>query len=228
MQKIHNIIIDIGNSRVKYYLDFKFFDNLSDLENNLIKPSRINVFFVASVQNYIASILNQIKFPINKILIFEHKEQNIIKNLYPNFGNDRAAKLIGASKLFPKQKIILFDFGTATTINILDDALNFVDGFILLGFRASLRALADYCSALPDLNQQLDLSDFTSSAIFRGQLLAYKAQIKALVDHAFKLNPGAISIASGGDAEFFLDYFDHHVLEIDLLREVINCYSWDS
>jgi type III pantothenate kinase len=65
------------------------------------------------------------------------------------FGSDRLANLLAASVRFPGENILVADFGTATTLCVLDRNKKYRGGFILPGLGMSLEALADHTAQLP-------------------------------------------------------------------------------
>jgi type III pantothenate kinase len=66
-------------------------------------------------------------------------------------GADRVCAAVGAWRRFPGRDLIVFDFGTATTVNVvLRDGI-FAGGAILPGIRMSLDALAAGTAGLPRL-----------------------------------------------------------------------------
>ena len=68
-----------------------------------------------------------------------------------DLGADRLCAAAGASRRFPDQDLIVFDFGTATTVNVILREGVFAGGAILPGIRMSFDALADNTAGLPRL-----------------------------------------------------------------------------
>jgi type III pantothenate kinase len=68
-----------------------------------------------------------------------------------DLGADRVCAAVGAWRRFPSQDLIVFDFGTATTVNVVLREGVFAGGAILPGIQMSLDALADGTAALPRL-----------------------------------------------------------------------------
>ncbi len=240
MQKTHDLIVDIGNSRVKYHYSDKTYSNLEELFVVLKSafPAGTGLFTVllistvpektALIKMAIAEYMSLYGLKQIDFHEFDPLKQDSIKGLYAGIGADRVAKLLGAAKLFPQQNIILFDFGTALTMSILDADMNFLGGFIGLGFRTSLKSISAHCAQLDDYSAtelpkiDLDFSEKISSpeqAIISGSYLGYLALIKEWKAYAERVlkDKKIITIATGGDAEFFSKYFDHSLPEIKIL-----------
>lgn len=171
MQEVHNLIVDIGNSSVKYCLDNNAYFSLFDLEKQLRKKdnARFDVFVISSVEAKIKVIIDDLKATFNnigKVEVFDPIQQCSIKGVYPGLGADRVAKVLGAKKLFPEHAIVLVDFGTASACSIAAKTNNekfFLGGFISIGFKASLRALNNQCDALEDLSESEELENLVAS-----------------------------------------------------------------
>jgi len=68
-----------------------------------------------------------------------------------DLGSDRVCATVGARNRFPGKDLIVFDFGTATTANVILREGIFAGGAILPGIRMSLDALAAGTAGLPRL-----------------------------------------------------------------------------
>jgi len=74
-----------------------------------------------------------------------------IRNLYKTpetLGKDRLAAVVGAYSLFHGRDILVFDAGTALTIDFLDKEGNYRGGNISPGLNMRFRALHDYTQKL--------------------------------------------------------------------------------
>ena len=67
-----------------------------------------------------------------KFIQLETSKQKIIKNTYPEIGVDRVCHLIGAINSLKElnSTLVVFDFGTATTMTACDKDHNFLRGII--------------------------------------------------------------------------------------------------
>lgn len=64
-------------------------------------------------------------------------------------GADRIANAIAATHMFPQKNVIILDFGTATTLCVVDSKKNYLGGAILPGMSLSVDALATKTAKLP-------------------------------------------------------------------------------
>lgn len=66
-------------------------------------------------------------------------------------GSDRIANSIAASHLFPDRDLIIADFGTATTYDVVTAGREYLGGLILPGLRISMEALESKTARLPSV-----------------------------------------------------------------------------
>jgi type III pantothenate kinase len=64
-------------------------------------------------------------------------------------GADRICNSVGASMLFPRTPVIVVDFGTATTFDVVDEEGSYCGGAIAPGINLSIEALVDATAQLP-------------------------------------------------------------------------------
>lgn len=215
------LIIDIGNSRVKYYYQKKSFFSVDDLKSFIGKASddqvNIDIMVISTVPESNQIEIDKLSefLTINKVEIFDPMKSEL-KNIYPGIGPDRVAKTISALKQFPGKDIILMDFGTATTMTIANKNFEYLGGYISLGFKSSLEALASETACLPDL-AKLDLNDAknpTEKAILEGAYKAHLGLVREWMKSARKLAPDAYSVCTGGLGKFFEEEFDYFDISI--------------
>ena len=64
-------------------------------------------------------------------------------------GPDRIANAIGAAHLYPGRDLVVIDFGTATTLDVIGSNRDYMGGIILPGLRISMEALEKNTARLP-------------------------------------------------------------------------------
>jgi type III pantothenate kinase len=64
-------------------------------------------------------------------------------------GADRICNTVGASVLFPKTPVVVVDFGTATTFDVVDEEGSYCGGAIAPGINLSIEALVNATAQLP-------------------------------------------------------------------------------
>lgn len=102
-----------------------------------------------------------------------------------DLGADRLCAAVGAWRRFPGQDLIVFDFGTATTVNVILREGIFAGGAILPGIRMSFDALADNTAGLPRLlpgNAQSPIQHSTRAAMQAGVAGLFGGGIDRIID----------------------------------------------
>lgn len=138
-------------------------------------------------------------------------------------GPDRVANAIGAAHLHPDRNLIVIDFGTATTIDVVTAQREHVGGVILPGLRIQMEALEQNTARLPNVEIVADaplIGRSTIECIQSGLFYGTRAAVAGLIQHirqsVFEGAPCLI-VATGGFARLFEreDLFD--VLHSDLI-----------
>ncbi len=128
-------------------------------------------------------------------------------------GADRIANAAGAYVLY-KHPVIVVDFGTATTFDIVNGNGEFVGGIIAPGLNLQLKALNKFTSKLPRI--EVALSNFaighnTTDAILSGVLRGSAAMIDGLIEQCEKeLGGKAVIVATGGYSGLIANYLKRH------------------
>ena len=116
-------------------------------------------------------------------------------------GADRIANAAGAYVLY-NYPVIVIDFGTATTFDIVNDKGEFVGGIIAPGVNLQVKALNKFTSKLPRIEitpSSAAIGHNTNDAILSGILRGTAAMIDGLVEQCEKeLGQKAVIVATGG------------------------------
>ncbi len=207
------LVIDFGNSRVKLAL----FSN-----KDLVATKTIKLFSKKEVIGFCgnSTISSSIYSTVRKLTDSEKKllsslncvELNNdtplpISSVYESFvGSDRIAAVVGATFLFPNKDIWVFDAGSCLTADFIDKEKKYHGGRITLGLKMRYKALSDYTSNLPLINQQ-DYTPFkgknTKNSIVSGVQSGILSEVKTLISEWKKENKGFIVLFTGGDVSFF-------------------------
>lgn len=227
------LIIDIGNSKVKYYCQKKQIAKIGDLEFVAPAGEIVEIFAFSTVPKITEREISKVREKLElmayevKVHQFDIETDSKLKNLYPTIGPDRAVKLEAALNSFAGENVVLMDFGSATTMSVANKNYEFLGGFISEGFGSSLKTLSK-CSQIPDLRRELDVTDFSlakeiatnsKDAILHGAYLAHLALVeKWQAMAAEKLGSDNFkSICTGGLAGIFKEKFDVHIPASELL-----------
>ena len=124
-------------------------------------------------------------------------------------GADRIANAVGAYMLY-KKPVIVVDFGTATSFDIVNSQGEFVGGVIAPGVNLQLKTLNKFTSKLPKIDiakAEKAIGDCTTNAILSGVIRGSACMIDGLVRQCEEeLGESATLIATGGYATMITDY----------------------
>lgn len=124
-------------------------------------------------------------------------------------GADRIANAIGATHLHPDRHIIVIDFGTATTFDVVSADHEYLGGIILPGLRVAMEALERNTARLPTVEIAAPaalVGRSTVESIQSGLYFGNRAMVRELTreirDQAFRGAP-AVVIGTGGFSRLF-------------------------
>ncbi len=129
-------------------------------------------------------------------------------------GDDRLINAIAAKKKFGNSLLII-DFGTATTFDVVGQNGEYLGGVIAPGINLSLKALHDMTAKLPKISvrpQKNVIGKNTIEAMNSGVYFGYTALIEGMIEKIEKeLNHKTTRIITGGLAEIFKDALKNSV-----------------
>lgn len=221
------IVLDIGNSRSKLksddsYYNFDYSNHfISNIENFLNSQNKDVKIIYSSVNQKVELDLLQLfrKTQISAINIREliSLQELIDISKVRGAGSDRILGLIGAWTE-NNQSFTTIDFGTATTINFVDNNV-FIGGAILPGGNTMLKSVAGISKKLaPEqiTNWIHKISKDTKSAVNSGLYLATIGGIEKALEIAKINNEKVIHkiYATGGLSSLFATHIDNYPVEI--------------
>lgn len=203
------LIVDIGNSQVKCYA----FDQ-DDIVDKLVAVDLDQREVTDFVEKYdfkgviLSSTRGAVVTPgcmqkINRQIIFDTKTPIPIVNCYSSntLGTDRLAAAVEVCARFPMQESIIFDFGTALTIDFVGDN-KFFGGNISPGVWMRFQALNRFTKSLPMCHPQAQfdiVGNTTQSAIINGVMNSVWFEVEGYVEKNREKN----IIFTGGEAKYF-------------------------
>ncbi len=129
-------------------------------------------------------------------------------------GHDRLINAIAGFKKFGGNLIIV-DFGTATTFDVVGEGGEYLGGVIAPGINLSLKALHDMTAQLPRISvkpQKNVIGTTTIEAMNSGVYFGYISLIEGMIERIEKeLNHRTNHIITGGLAEIFKDVLTNSV-----------------
>ena len=212
-----NLIIDIGNTRVKAGLFKKnelknsfVFESTEELFNaNLFSAFPISNCIVASVVDPIEAIVTRLQKQTN-VLVFTGKTPVPLINLYQSaqtLGSDRLASAVGGNFLFPNKNILVIDAGTCIKYNFVNSANQYIGGAISSGLKMRFKALYTFTARLPLLQTDENYNTLTGintdESILSGVEMGALAELQGFIEQYKLLYPDIYIILTGGDSNFF-------------------------
>jgi len=122
-------------------------------------------------------------------------------------GPDRLAAAVGAAALYPGRNILIADFGTAVTVDLVTADGTYRGGFISPGVAARFRALHEYTAHLPlcsPTGAVLPVGDSTRTCIEQGVMSGLAYEIEGHIARMGEKNDDLLIIFAGGDAKYFV------------------------
>lgn len=186
---------------------FSYVKNISDFNNiNLKKVEDIVISSVVPNINVIFTYLSKKYFNLEPIWVGLNLQLpfSFSKELnYSGLGADRIIDIVKAVELYGDKSMIVFDFGTATTYEVLKEKV-YLGGGILPGVNMSINALYGNTAKLPRVSFEKPstiLGRDTVEQIQAGIFFGYVGQIREIILRIKKELPEAFVIATGGLGE---------------------------
>lgn len=235
-----NLVIDIGNTRVKAALfkdndlfELKIYDSVSALlsDFNFIRQAKNAI--IGSVVDELELFYSALS-SILPTLVFNSQTKTPLINLYHSaatLGSDRLAASIGAYNLYPNSTILVIDAGTCIKYNFTNSKNEYLGGAISPGIEMKFKALEHFTSKLPLINFDRSYTELigenTENSILSGVLNGSIAEIDGLISDYKSKFPDIICILTGGDSEFLAkrlknSIFTHQNLVLKGLNDILN------
>ena len=214
-----NLIIDIGNTRAKVAvmqgndivaqhtverLDRQWLDQFIDRHEGIGRA------IVCSTAEQSAPLVEQLRRRLPLVIDFTPTTvATPLANHYgtpETLGADRLAAAVGAATLYPDSDLLIVDFGTAITVDLVEGGA-YKGGNISPGVKMRFRALHDYTARLPlaDItDEQRPLGNTTLSAIEQGVMQGVVNEIEGYMAAFSGKNEKISTIFTGGDAKYFV------------------------
>ncbi|MFI3266134.1 MAG: type III pantothenate kinase [Rikenellaceae bacterium] len=228
-----NLTIDIGNTFTKIALmekgDVVKMCRVEVLDRDCIASfiegcEHISGAIVCSLKDVDSVLEDYLKQIADKYLRLTPETKVPLKNLYQTpmtLGVDRMAAAVGASALFPDTNLLVVDFGTAITIDVVTSSGEFLGGNISPGAATRFRALNTFTESLPllslcdckedALQAGLSLGRSTREAIEKGVVEGIVLEIEGYMTRFFEQYEKNKVIFTGGDEKFFAKKFKNTI-----------------
>lgn len=169
----------------------------------------------AAISSVVLPLTERIKIAIEKYLgvktlVVNHKTNlgmKIAIDAPEEAGPDRLVNAFAASKLYT-QPVIVVDFGTATTFDIVNNN-EFIGGMITAGIKIQADALSNFTSRLPNVKIEAPkdaIGKNTIDAMLSGLVRGHSCMIDGMVEACEKeLGKKATIVATGGYSPIISD-----------------------
>ena len=233
-----NLVIDIGNSKVKFFLfennktihkeicDNTDFTKTLDSISNRNKIKNVITSSVSSNHDqYIIESLNNSKYISlsNDNLLIPFKNNYKTKN---SLGQDRIALVSSAIYHYPNQDNLIIDLGTCITYDFVDSNKTYHGGAISPGFQLRYSSLNTHTSNLPLLEFEETenlIGSTTDESIHSGIYNGVIAEVNNYIDLLKKEYPNLNVIIVGGFSKFLLNRIKNAIFaDQDFLAQGLN------
>ena len=219
-----NLLIDIGNSLVKYLYESD--GHLSEVK--LLRHEELDQIFISSTfrkttkivfasvaDNKVAKELLQLakKAGINIYQVTSERKRGTLINAYPEYhrlGVDRWLALVAAITHYPQKNCLIIDAGTATTLDLLSANGEHLGGWIIAGIELMQQSLLTKTAKIKGQNLSVGNLSFASNTadnIKHGSLASTIGTIHLAIKQAdnnlFSLDK---VILTGGNAALIAQY----------------------
>ena len=211
-----DLILDIGNTRIKYAtfkkgrLNHKGYCSDNELENVLMTlAGEVSRLLISTVKPLTNSQEIELKKVCSKLSVLSSKLKMPFNNKYETpktVGADRLALAAGGILNSPNIPILIIDIGTCMTFDFVSDEADYLGGAISPGLQMRLKGLHNFTGKLPlvTAKEPKDLiGRNTNDSILSGVINGMQYEIDGIID-AYKLRyPRVKTILTGGDSTFF-------------------------
>lgn len=195
-------------------------DEYGIIVKNLIKEAGlIDMVDTAVISSVVLPLTERIQTAVKKYLnieslIVNHKINTGIKIALKNpgeIGADRIVNGYAASCLYGTP-VIVVDFGTATSFDIVNRDREFIGGIIAAGMKIQADALSQFTSKLPKVKIEAPptaIGSNTIDAMLSGLVRGHAAMIDGLISQCeAELGEKAIIVATGGYSSIISKYLN--------------------
>ncbi|TDO05049.1 type III pantothenate kinase [Sunxiuqinia elliptica] len=213
-----NLVIDIGNSRIKLALfnerDLMFnvpLDelNVAHLQLLLDEHADLKHAILSSVREYPKELKQFLQKSFKYFIELDASTPVPLINRYETpdtLGKDRLAAAVGATEIFPGKNVLVIDAGTAITYELVTANNEYLGGNISPGLNTRFKALSHFTGKLPLVESSDDfpmLGSNTPTAIQAGVQMGLLFEVQQYIEYFNTIYENLEIIITGGDAKFF-------------------------
>ena len=216
------LLIDIGNSRTKFVeLKEGQFSKTTQLSNQTFNTDYFDDNFSCASKVVLANVAHanltkQLKNwcdenTIAFTQVHSELQKNALTSAYQEpttLGIDRWLALLGATRLYPKQNVLIIDAGTATTVDFVDNLGQHQGGWILAGIQAlfdSILANSTLVFAKEKAQASVSFGKNTTDNVNNACWAATLGMVKQAISQAQQLGELEQIIFTGGNGSALAD-----------------------
>lgn len=240
-----NLVLDIGNSRTKTALfsDDKLVSKNVFENNDAERLDGVLAICNSQVERVIISstrcreedeeLLGELKKRCDVVLWFDNNVSVPLVNLYATpqtLGCDRIAAAVGARTRFPDRNLLIFDFGTAITADVVTAKGEYLGGCISPGLWMRLKAMHVFTGRLPMIDAEIcaayvesEVPASTADALMSGAMEGIVFEVCGRIEVYGRQFPQLVTIFTGGEASGFEKRFKNTIFaDYDLVPAGLN------
>ena len=211
-----NLVIDVGNTRVKValYKESKLCYETIFLKKRIISELKkivkgfvIDRAIISSVASISNSSMNKIENLV-PLLKLDYKTKVPFKNKYKTpktLGVDRIALVASAVVGFPNKNVLIIDAGTCIKYDFVDVNGIYSGGAIAPGIVMRYKALHNFTANLPLLKSDYPnnlIGNSTENSIHSGVVNGVLFEINGIIEQYKQQNENLTIVLTGGDTNF--------------------------
>ncbi len=235
-----NLVIDIGNTRIKCALfhknnlqELRFYNHFKDMMDDEFVTSKATQAILGSVVDG----AEQWQQKLNKTiptLLFTSSTKTPLANLYQSaatLGSDRLCASVASYYLHPNKAVLTIDAGTCIKYNFVNSHNQYLGGGISPGIAMRFKALNEFTSKLPliNFNENFNtlIGNTTENSILSGVLNGAIAEVDGVINEYKLQYPEILVLLTGGNSEYLAkrlknSIFAHQNLVLKGLNHILN------
>ena len=213
-----NLAIDIGNTLAKaaVFEQGQVVDTFKTehpdrqfIEGIFASYPAITAAIVVSTRMADSEMEQEIEARVKKFIRFDTTVPVPVINCYgtpETLGCDRLAAAVGANAIYPGANVLIVDFGTAITIDMVSAKGEFLGGNISPGAAIRFRALHEFTGKLPLhalVDDTVEIGNNSRQAVESGVINGIVYEIEGYIYRLSKEYEDLRIIFTGGDGNFF-------------------------
>ncbi|MBW3467672.1 type III pantothenate kinase [Arthrospiribacter ruber] len=222
---MNNLIVDIGNSRIKaaVFVRDKLIQEAAFEDLDALSVFSKGLDFSKCIISSVKYTEEQLKERLGFVFLFLDKETPIpINNLYQSpetLGVDRKAAVVGSRAIVKQGALLTIDLGSCITYEILDGEDRYFGGSITPGLKMRFKSMNQYTARLPLVDLEpwkvpALTGNTTETCLQSGVYHGILHEIEGFIHAYQKAYPELKVLICGGDSKVFESLTKDHIFVI--------------